>query len=108
MKLTGKALKDFIDWQIDCDWFEPSCFHRDATNLEIFEQLNDSMQYGVLVDWFDSVGLRINIIEFGMLQFQVQFYQFDGDKSMLIIPLETRHEARTQAIIKANEIYNEK
>jgi len=53
MRLTGKCEIDFKKWRIAKkdshlkDWF--------------FEELMPSMQYGVYVDFFDSVGIRIVI-----------------------------------------------
>ena len=64
-----------------------------------------SEQYGVYVDFFDSVGLMIEIKrepQFG------DFYIQINDKVYMRDRFQLRPEARIAAIEKANEIYNER
>ena len=60
------------------------------------------MQYGVYVDFFDSVGIAIAGLPYSLIinDGSIQKYKkvFGGF---------ARQEARTEAIKKANEIYNE-
>ena len=96
MELTGKCKEDFEKWfrriNIKNNWL-----------LNSFYKLLQSMQYGVYVDFFDSVGIDIvdNIDscanDFRYLS-KVDFKFIDAHN--------TRPEARTAAIEKANEIYN--
>lgn len=68
------------------------------------------MQYGVYVDFFDSVGVTISndSCEFTN-EFEAVFYQFNTCVNGVNYGWKmSRHEARTKAIEKANEIYNEK
>ena len=92
MRLTGQCEIDFKRWRIAKkesylkDWF--------------FEELMPSMQYGVLIDFFESEDIRINIhseIDY------IQAYVNDND---LGNHFQFIKEARTAAIKKANEIYN--
>ena len=76
--------------------------------IDGFYELPDSMQYGVIEDFFDSVGITI-IIDYICMTFEVcviedlidEDYRHDIDADF-----ETRKEARKQAIEKATEIYN--
>jgi hypothetical protein len=96
MKLTGNCKEDFKNYLLND--------LRDFSyKYNYFINLQDSMQYGVYVDFFDSVGIRIS-----MNQFNKEYWydiELTGDDSTC---LKTRREARTEAIEKANEIYNSK
>ena len=72
-------------------------------NIHRFYSLKDSMQYGVLVDWFDSVGVVVDLYH-GIWEdnFYVCVNKKQEEKTYI-----TRPEARTKAIIQANKIYNE-
>jgi len=100
MRLTGKCEIDFKKWRIAKkdshlkDWF--------------FEELMPSMQYGVYIDFFDSVWIDIETPlkwdKIGYLSIVDGGYVNKKDNGF--IPFKTRQEARTAAIKKANEIYN--
>jgi len=70
-------------------------FDIDYTNLELFNELPNSLKYGVYVDYFDSVDKEI---AYEILNDEFEYY---ADKEL------TLEEARTKAIEKANEIRNE-
>lgn len=100
MKLTGKCKEDF---------FKSEFFPQQG---EVYwSDLTPSMQYGVYVDFFDSVGIYCEneILSLGWA-FEIYKMHSDGDYSKIDShsELKTRHEARTKAIEKANDIYNEK
>ena len=109
MKLTGKCQEDFKKWI--SNEFEPN-EHGIIVNasyegdIEVyasdnFDILPKSMQYGVYVDFFDSVGIRISMNQFN------NEYWFDIDPQGIDSEcLKTRPEARAAAIEKANEIKN--
>ena len=94
MILTGKCKEDFYKWYV-----RTGNVHYSAPNL--FLRLPKSMQYGVYVDFFDSVEIRISMNQFK----NTYWYDIEktGDESD---ELKTRQEAREQAILKANEIFN--
>ena len=53
--LVGQAKKDFEKW-----YFNRSKYKR-IIEIISFGKLPESMQYGVIVDWFDSVGIMLNV-----------------------------------------------
>jgi hypothetical protein len=107
MELTGKCKQDFQNWYFNQEIFDdyyityvPKKGMLDEFKCIDFKELPKSMQYGVYVDFFDSVGIRIS-----MNQFNKEYWydiELTGDDSTC---LKTRREARTAAIEKANEIY---
>jgi len=113
MKLTGKCKDDFEKW-VEKQKF--SILHdvgERQMNIvplgDMFEQLHDSMQYGVMVDFFDSVGIEIEITrdidweDKVILGWVYYIENYENNKWY-----DSRQEAREQAITKANEIYNSK
>jgi len=103
MKLTGQCKKYFKRWLYGKEDYEGYYYSE-------FIDLSEAMQYGVLVDFFDSVGLCIEIwVEVQNYEpFEPLFYGIMVNDVNNINNIETRQEARTKAIEKANEIYNEK
>jgi len=95
MMLTGKCKKDFFKW-----FQSKSQTHYRLK--EWFEDLDDSMQYGVYVDFFDSVGHRIGVSPV----LENDFWVYVNDEEIKDVDFKTRPEARAEAIKKANEIYN--
>ena len=105
MKLTDKCKTEFEKWWYSK--FNPSIdgetHHFIVMIGDKFDDLTNSMQYGVLVDFFDSVDIDI-CIYFGdgggceVNIYAKKYYALDRNT--------TRQEAREQAIVKANEIYN--
>lgn len=89
-------------------WFYKNLTLKYTFDLEHwFPYLPFSMRYGILVDFFDSVGVFILINK----QFDLEVYDFNIDNGTDFYESETfefktRHEARTEAIKKAKEIYN--
>ena len=110
MKLTGKCKEDFEKW-----YFKNHCKstikfkqllpHNYEDIFGWFFGLNLSFQYGIYVDFFDSVDLSINITIYK----EGKWYDVDiNDEWVGNGHAKTRQEAREQAILKANEIYNSK
>ena len=105
--LTGKCKEDFEKWfyanEVHLDICELEFNYQKSTVLDVFQSLPLSMQYGVLVDFFDSVGISIEI------QYMYNYYE------ALIFYNEWHHveesinriESRIEAIKKANQLYNE-
>ena len=111
MKLTGKAKEDFEKWLDSNDEIQDTA-NRDSLmhhwlTFKGFGSLAKSMQYGVYVDWFDSVGVNISLQSFyyadlDSFRYWVSIRDILKHKYLL----DTRQEARLKAIEKANEIYN--
>jgi hypothetical protein len=99
MELTGKCKEDFEKWyELNYEAIGLRSID-DEFYLAGFYELPETMQYGVYVDFFDSVEIYMEIIKDG-----VYFESFVNDE-WLNTP-KTRSEARTAAIEKANELYN--
>jgi hypothetical protein len=96
MGLTGKCKEDFEVW------FEREYSHCAIYDYWINEDLGISMQYGVYVDYLDSVGIVIEIYN------TIHGFDIMINTNIFRGYFKTRQEAREQAIIKANEIYNKK
>jgi len=96
MKLTGKCKVDFEKWYID--------FFADEDYLYYFNKCgHPSEQYGVSVDFFDSVGINLEV---NKSRFISMYYVYVNMKTVPTETVKTRPEARNSAIEKANEIYN--
>jgi hypothetical protein len=102
MKLTGKCKEDFKNYLLN-----------DITDFSYkynyFINLQDSMQYGVYEDFFDSVNLFIEVIVVDVNDFSFQIFKKESAKVLSVGSVfNIKSEARTAAIEKANEIYNSK
>jgi len=99
MKLTKKSKEAFENWLVNDSVLCTMPF----ANHWFYEQPS-SMQFGVYVDFFDSVGIDIRILENNVSSI-LNTNGFSQDRKY-DYSNETRQEAREQAILKANEIYN--
>ncbi len=93
MNLTGKCLEDFKKW-----------FNKIGVISMFEESLSDSMKYGVLVDFFDSVGLWVSSYRTSL----GCRYSIEVGSNFYFKHSESLPEARTEAIKKAVIIYNER
>ena len=108
MELTGKALEQFEKWYSKVN-NRISYKTEDFSGYGLgFTDLPDSMKFGVLVDFFDSVGIRINIhfATCSAIGTSTGYWSEINDKQFHS-SVKTRQEARTEAIKKVNEILNE-
>ena len=104
--LTGKCKKDFFKW-----FQSKSQTHYRLK--EWFEDLDDSMQYGVYVDFFDSVKIVIELqlrtsptMQGGVFTCIRPSILSDGKFHNVGASFVIRERARIEAIKTANEIYN--
>ncbi len=102
MKPTGKCLKEFEAWLLiwlkdNVAWLTETPTQED---IDHFYSFPDAMKYGVLEDYFDSVGIDINEIFDSCIYFS--FLREDGEGT------RSHHKllSRTESIEKANEIRN--
>lgn len=102
MKLTDKCKQDFEKWFID-NYVSNHCNGMGAIDIKTFDKIPKSMQYGVLVDFFDSVGIYNDAYH---IENAFRYMIDVKDDTYMSKDYKTRPEAREQAIIKANEIYN--
>lgn len=102
MKLTGKAKEDFILW----------CENNSISYVEVLSI--ESYLNTLIIEWFDSVGIYIELNRFTLsLKFEFWHYTISDKKGVHLnnhlhnkVNIDSRQEATEQAIIKANEIYN--
>lgn len=102
MLLTYKAKEDFTLWLNNLNI---------APYAVMFWDLPTNVQSIYIIEWFDSVGIYIQIF------YQGEFYSeikdtltppdFGNYKKHFTDAFETRAEATTEAIKKANILYNE-
>ena len=103
MTLTGQCSKDFNEWYLSQDFSKQGQYeYGQRKALNMFNAMMLPFRWGVYVDFFDSVGLRIGVSPV----FENDFWVYLNDEEINDIDFKTRPEARTAAIKKANEIYN--
>jgi hypothetical protein len=100
MNLTGKCKQDFEAWYIGSD--SPNYY----THLVNFYGLHTSMQFGVIQEWADSVGIDVSVYR---AVYSIGFHymitaKIRCNKSDASLPI--RESAQLAAIEKLNEIYN--
>jgi hypothetical protein len=112
MKLTGKCKQDFQNWYFNQEIFDdyyityvPKKGMLDEFKCIDFKELPNSMQYGVYVDFFDSVGIYIQI-ETRIFDKEHPCYIYSKTVYNRVGLFKSRQQARTAAIEKANEIHN--
>ena len=108
MRLTGKAEKDFFEWYRSTDFKS-----RNQPGLALFYNYSNSMQYGVYVDFFDSVKIVIELqlrtsptMQGGVFTCIRPSILSDGKFHNVGASFVVRERARIVAIKKVNEIYN--
>lgn len=106
MKLTDKCKIDFEKWLFKIYWKNirrnetPKIrIKLDKLDLICFYNKKFSEQYGVYVDFFDSVNIKIRILSTKNNFYYAISNITEGD-------IMTRPEARLKAVEKANKIYN--
>lgn len=115
MKLEGKAKTEFGHWFLDSGLLTQ---YNEFKCLNEFYKLDFSFQWGVYVDFFDSVGIYISLsptkMGVGARTFDTGWkyprqeytglfvYHVNGSVSREML----RYQAREEAIKKAVEIYN--
>ena len=125
MELTGNTLKDFWIWYLlpeQRKTYKTSSLRGNDNVAKIrFLAMSTAERYGVLVDYFDSVGIYVTEIPHwykGVKSFRIGFHILKGCvvNSLFVRPgndvynfieFKTRPEARAAAIEKANELRNE-
>lgn len=109
MVLTDKAKEDFEKW---LKILKHNNLHvMNIDDVIGFDLLPNSMQFGVLVDWADSVGYYITVFyedtpEQYPDKFNYNIKDEDEDLFVYEVGIKTRQEARNNAIEELNEIYN--
>ena len=104
MILTNKAKEDFERWLHSNDVLIKDGIYDDTYLTDVFEELPLNLRYASIIEWFDSVGIYITS---DYLELNRVFYSEILNENFEIVK-PNRQEALTEAIKKANEIYNSK
>lgn len=106
MQLTGKAKESFEKW------FELNIVTRgNVHTVYMFNMLNESMRFGVYVDWLDTVGIYITdgtgrySLKKHYFYYFIELFGLRGGHEDIDTE-ETRLESRRKSIEKSNELYN--
>ena len=108
MILTGKAKEDFENYVLNKKLGHDSEVLISVYNQESlfinYNNVKETLLNALIIEWFDSVGI---IITSDYFELNKGFYSEILESNFEIIK-PTRKEALTEAIKKANEIYNKK
>ena len=104
MILTDETKLDFERWLHSNDVLIKDGIYDDTYLTDVFEELPLNLRYASIIEWFDSVGIYITS---DYLELNRVFYSEILNENFEIVK-PNRQEALTEAIKKANEIYNSK
>ena len=108
MILTGKAKEDFENYVLNENLRHDSEVLISVYNQETlfidYKDVKKTLLNALIIEWFDSVGIYITSDYF---ELNKGFYSEILNENFAIVK-PTRQEALTEAIKKANEIYNSK
>ena len=104
MILTDETKLDFERWLHSNDVLIKEGIYDDTYLTDVFDKLPLNLQYASITEWFDSVGI---IITSDYFELNKGFYSEILNENFEIVK-PTRQDALTEAIKKANEIYNKK
>jgi len=94
--LTGKCKEAFEKWY---------SIGLRSMNYTAFEIQPFSMQWGVYLEFFDSVGIQIDI-DIYLESFKCFLHTKEKTDANGYRHFDTRQQAQTEAITKANELFN--
>ena len=113
MTLTGKCKNDFIEFLLNTDCKYSLNIEEGQLVSDAFFECPLSMQYGVYIDFFDSVKIMIELqvhvsptMQGGSFKCIRPSILSDGRVHNVGASFRVRERARFAAIKKANEIYN--
>ena len=108
MLLTNKAKEDFENYVLNKNLGHDSEVLISVYNQETlfidYKDVKKTLLNALIIEWFDSVGIYITSDYF---ELNKGFYSEILNENFEIVK-PTRQEALTEAIKKANEIYNSK
>ena len=112
-ELTGKAKEAFEGWVHDnllMDLFCIKEYTEDGINYKEVDihHLPETMQWGVLVDFFESVGVYVGVKWNVVIERFNTTVWVDLNEHWEVNSLVERSEARRAAIEKATQIFNER
>ena len=114
MILTGETKLDFERWLHSNDVLIKDGIYDDTYLTDVFDKLPLNLQYALIIEWFDSVVVYINTTYEEYEDIQVKNFPVKIKtwsvwiNELLLEGFNSRQDALTEAIKKANEIYNSK
>ena len=108
MILTGETKEDFERWLHSNDVLIKEGIYDDTYLTDVFEKLPLNLQYASIIEWFDSVGIYVNSSGLTLSKTFISDVSVDDNCEYNYDGFRIRQEALTEAIKKANEIYNSK
>lgn len=103
--LTGKAKEDFLNDRYLSITKDP--IYKIQVTDEYFNTLSDFIQQSLIIDWLDSVQLQIMVYCFSLDKYSINILRQGRYMLNFRAYYNSRTEATTEAIKKANEIYNQ-
>jgi len=76
--------------------------------IDLFKELPFSMQWGVYLEFFDSVGICVNVWNAAPIIDNMWMYSVCGKEGTFAVYSETRQQAQQEAIKKAFEILEDR
>ena len=95
MTLTNKTLEHFLEWKVN-----------NKNEVLDFKYLSTTSQNALIIEFFDSVGIYINVFYKYIWRVEIRDSQSSLLSTLDYAVFDTRQEATIQAITKANDIYN--
>ncbi len=116
MELTEKCKEDFLEFV----YYNEDCLSVNETNKKEIQDeasaylsnLDERFRNTLIIEWLDSVGIYIsiepykNLFDNGNLYFCFKIIDYPYISKNNVY--QSRQEATTEAIIKVNQIYNER
>ncbi len=109
MKLTGKASYKFEKWYIPYLRKQRPDYDRvdDYRLMRKFYRMIPSMKFGVYIEFFDSVGIKINSLGWRSYGYEV-FYSKTKTSSIKCFGYQSSLEAQSEVLKKACEVFKYK
>lgn len=109
--LTDKCLADFENWLLTD--YTPSTrpdykTFTDGQILGKFKRMGETLQYTIIQEFFDSVGIYIGVITEPSNGGEICYFNYKVNKKKFSPYNEDRKETWKAAIIIANELYNQR
>lgn len=99
--VTGKNKEEFQKWYIEefCNGFS---FMLYSDEIKLFNSLHFEMQIGVLLAYYESKGIYVDIVSYGNQSYWMPIVEY-----ILESEHKTRNEAYTEALKKADKLSNQ-
>lgn len=110
--LTGQTKEKFNNWFLQNYYTDVNGIITDKEKLSAFKGLNFAMQYGVYINFFDSIEIQIFIKGYKFFHEPKEYYFIICNEAMIHLNnhvedrFNTRFKTQIESIKRANKIYN--